>query len=179
MKIQTQIHGTVTVIRPHGPLIAEELVDLRRAVENTATSKPSHLILDMGDIPSVDSSGIELLLEICGVGVGSAPRPAGAAPRWLPKRVKLAALTDTCREALDLTNVLPRLDVIDTVENALRSCSSGFRATAPPHRTGAKSPGAPRVAKPALVAAPPVAPAAPAPAAEAPARPVRDLKAES
>jgi hypothetical protein len=33
----------------------------------------------------------------------------------------LAHLGETCREALDLTDVLPKLRVFDNVENAIRS----------------------------------------------------------
>jgi hypothetical protein len=139
MKVQSQIHGTVAVLRPHGPLIAEELPDLRRALESTATNRPSHVVVDMGDIPYVDSSGIEFLLETCDAAFAPLPRPASpAGPRAIPKRVKLAALTDTCREALDLTNVLPRIEVFDTVDNAIRSCGSGFKPTPISGRVGSK-----------------------------------------
>ena len=51
-----------------------------------------------------------MLLELCGVSHAPLQHP------------KLAALSETCMEALQLTDVLPRLEVYDTVENALRSC---------------------------------------------------------
>jgi hypothetical protein len=64
----------------------------------------------MADVPYLDSGGIELLLELCGAHLSPHQRP------------KLAALSETCMEALELTDVLPRLEVYDTVDNALRSC---------------------------------------------------------
>ncbi|MEW6252981.1 MAG: STAS domain-containing protein [Planctomycetota bacterium] len=110
MKVQKQSHGPVTVLAAHGPLTAEESIDLRRAVETAGASKARHTILDLSDVPFLDSSGIELLLELCGTHLSPHQRP------------KLAALSETCMEALELTDVLPHLDVFDTVENALRSC---------------------------------------------------------
>jgi anti-anti-sigma factor len=111
MKVSTQPHGSVSVVVAHGPLIAEELIDLRRAVETAAAAMGNkHIVVDVTDVPYLDSSGIELLLELCGL------------QSMVPQRPKLAALSETCLEALELTDVLPRLEVYDTVENALRSC---------------------------------------------------------
>jgi anti-anti-sigma factor len=114
MKIQTQPHGPVNLLVAHGPLVAEELIDLRRALEASVAggggSGPRRAIVDCSDVPYLDSAGIELLVELCGLQNPPHRRP------------KLAALTETCREALELTDVLPRLEVFDTVENALRSC---------------------------------------------------------
>jgi anti-anti-sigma factor len=109
MKVQTQNHGNVTVLALHGPLVTDELADVRRALK-PASGDLRHPIIDMTDVPYLDSSGIELLLEFCGVHLSPHQRP------------KMAALSETCREALELTDALPRLDVFDTVENAMRSC---------------------------------------------------------
>lgn len=108
MKVQTQNQGKVTVVALHGPLVTDELADVRRALQPAADVRRT--ILDMSDVPYLDSNGIELLLEVCGVHLSPHQRP------------KMAALSETCREALELTDTLPRLDVFDTVENAMRSC---------------------------------------------------------
>ncbi len=110
MKVNTQAHGNISVVIAHGPLIAEDSIDLRRAVETAAAVGKRHVVVDMKDVPYLDSAGIELLLELCGIKELAQQRP------------KLAALTETCLEALELTDVLPRMEVYDTVENALRSC---------------------------------------------------------
>ena len=110
MKVETQPHGHITVVVPHGPLVSDELDDLRRSLTSSATAKAKRIIFDLADVPYLDSGGIELLLELCG-------------PDVLPhQRPKIAALSETCREALELTNSQRRLEVFDTVENALRSC---------------------------------------------------------
>ncbi len=110
MKIDNQSHGNVCVIVPHGPLVLEEIPDVRRTLETASAARPGRVVLDCQDMPYVDSAGIELLLEFCGD-----ERTAGARP-------KLARLSETCREALELTDVLMRIESFDTVENAVRSC---------------------------------------------------------
>jgi stage II sporulation protein AA (anti-sigma F factor antagonist) len=110
MKVHTQPHGNVSVVVAHGPLVAEELIDLRRAMEKGVATGNRHVIVDLADVPYLDSSGIEMLLELCG------------SQNVLHQRPKLAAVSETCMEALGLTDVLSRLEVYDTVENALRSC---------------------------------------------------------
>ena len=111
MKVQTQNQGNVAVLTLHGPLVTDELPDVRRAIQTTG-GELRRTVLDMSDVPFLDSTGIELLLEICGVHLSPHRRP------------RIAALSETCLEALELTDTLPRLDVFDTVENALRSCQT-------------------------------------------------------
>jgi|GEM_PF-361116 len=110
MKVQSQAHGTVMIVTPHGPLVAEDAADFRQAITMALASKSKRVVLDMADVPYLDSAGIELLLELCSLKLAPHQRP------------KLAALSETCLEALELTDVLPKLEVFDTVENALRSC---------------------------------------------------------
>lgn len=110
MRVDSQIHGSITVLVPHGALVSSELEDFRRVVGPLIASKPGRLVLDLHDVAYLDSGGIETLMTLCADMRASATRP------------KLANLTDTCREALDLTSVLPRLEVFDTVENAIRGC---------------------------------------------------------
>ncbi|MFO0840307.1 MAG: STAS domain-containing protein [Phycisphaerae bacterium] len=110
MKISEQLHGPVTVLTPHGPMISEELADFRNAVERATAARATRTVLDMSDVPYVDSAGIESLLNYCGSQV-------------LPlKRVKLAGLLDCCREALDVTDVLGKLEAFNSVDDAIRSC---------------------------------------------------------
>lgn len=110
MKVQTQAQGLTTVLVPHGPLIVGECADFRGAYDAATAAKARRVVVDMADVPYLDSAGLELLLELGGPQVP------------LQRRPKFAALSETCLEAMELTDVLPRLDVFDTVENALRSC---------------------------------------------------------
>ena len=110
MKIEKQVHGSVLLLVPHGPLVESETHEFRQSVEASHAQKAGRVIVDLRDVPYLDSTGIEALLECCCVGRGP-----GA-------RTRLAGLTETCRAALDLTDVLGQVEVFDTVENAIRSC---------------------------------------------------------
>lgn len=108
MKIDTQGHGTVTVLAPHGPLTHDEAPVFRAAADAAIAERQGRVVLDFADVPYFDSAGIETLLDLY-------------ASSTTAHRARLARLSDTCREALDLTNCLERLEIFDTVENAIRS----------------------------------------------------------
>ncbi|MBL8879733.1 MAG: STAS domain-containing protein [Phycisphaerales bacterium] len=110
MKITQQTHGQVTVIGPHGPLTSDELAGVRLALDKAAAARAMRVVLSMANVPFVDSAGIEMLLELSGN------------QALAMKRVKLAALSDCTRDALDVTDVLSRLDVYRTVDDAIQSC---------------------------------------------------------
>lgn len=108
MKVDSEPFGLVTVVTPHGPLTREELAEFVTAAEDAAAAKDGRVVLDMHDVPYLDSGGIEALLALAG-GDGAAVRP------------RLARVDETCREALNLTKALGRIEVFDTVESAVRS----------------------------------------------------------
>ena len=109
MKVDTQLHGSVTVLVPHGPLAGDEMAGFSETLTLAIDEKGGRVVLDMSEVPYVDSVGIESLLELCAGQHAAAARP------------RLARLCEACREALDLTDVLARLTVFDTVESAIRS----------------------------------------------------------
>ena len=108
MKIDVQNHGTVTVLVPHGPLAGEDVVEFSRSLATALGDKQGRVVVDFADVPCFDSAGIESLL-------------AHVARATTAYRPRLTNLTDTCREALDLTNVLAQLEIFETVESAIRS----------------------------------------------------------
>jgi anti-anti-sigma factor len=109
MKVDTQQHGSVTVLVPRGAITEPELEHMERALGPEQARAGSRLVIDMSHVPYVDSAGIEFLLKFA----GSAPS-AGLRPR-------LASLSDTVREALDLTGTLKKFYRFDAVESAVRS----------------------------------------------------------
>lgn len=108
MKVDVQSQGSLAVLTPHGPLTRDEVADFQRAAEAAIEDRHGRVVLDMEQVPYLDSAGIESLLALC----------TSSAALLKPT---FAAICETCRDALDLTNALQRLDVFDTVENALRS----------------------------------------------------------
>ena len=110
MKVEIERHGTVTVIAPHDALSETTLADLKDALNQVAESGGlGRAVFDLTHVAFVDSAGIEYLLDI-----GSVERQRGYQPR-------IAAVNETVRDALHLTDVLPRLAVYDSVEAAVRS----------------------------------------------------------
>jgi anti-anti-sigma factor len=109
MKCDAQTHGAATVLTPHGPLTSEEVGGFKQTVTKAIAEKAGRVVIDLRNVPYLDSGGIQALLDLFATGRSPGQRP------------KLARLTETCREALDLTDVLLQLDVFDTVENAIRS----------------------------------------------------------
>jgi anti-anti-sigma factor len=109
VKVGVQAHGNVMVLVANGPLVHDDLIDLRRTIEQQHASGSGKVIVDCAEVPYLDSTGIEFLLEFASIA-----RPPHV-------RTRLAGLTETCREALELTDILPRLETFDTVENALRA----------------------------------------------------------
>ena len=110
MKLQEQTQGGVVVLIPNGPLISEELITLRRGIEESMVDRTRRVVVDMAGVPYLDSAGIEMLLEVGNISRSAYQRP------------KFAALSEACREALELTDVLAEIENFDTVENALKSC---------------------------------------------------------
>lgn len=108
MRVDVLPHGIVNVLVPRGALTREELPEVKRVLEESLAPRERRVVLDLEHVPYLDSAGIELLLARCG-------------PLAAPPRPRLCRLNETCREALDLTESLPQLEVFDTVESAVRS----------------------------------------------------------
>ena len=75
MKVDTQLHGSVSVLVPHGPLAGDELADFRRELQTAIDQKSGRVVIDMSDVPYLDSSGIESLMELCVGNQAAAMRP--------------------------------------------------------------------------------------------------------
>lgn len=108
MKVDVHQHGSVCVLVPRGAITETEIEDLQRTLTPESKKSGARMVLDMSHVPYLDSAGIEYLLKVAAApGAGLRPRVAG--------------LTDTVRETLDLTDTLKRLYRFDTVESAVRS----------------------------------------------------------
>ncbi len=102
--------GSVDVIICGGPLNEEHIEDFREAVDPCFVGQPK-IVLDLGDVPMVDSRGLESLLDI-----QDELESLGAA-------VKLAAMGQVCRDTLRATGVGERFETFETVKSAIGSFS--------------------------------------------------------
>lgn len=110
MRVEVEKQGSVTVLVPRDALTESTVYALRDALDGLLRNGGApRVVLDMAYVPYVDSAGIECLLELGGARIGGA------------MQARTAALTDTVREALQLTQVLKRFAVYDSVEAAVRS----------------------------------------------------------
>src|SRR5438128_861438 len=64
MEITTQRQGAVTVVRPAGALLEPDAEQVKATLLQTASANLGRVVLDMEDIPFVDSRGLEVLVEV-------------------------------------------------------------------------------------------------------------------
>ncbi len=109
MKIKEQKLGTVDVVTPVGPLADEDSQQFVELLQTYLESANPHLVVNMDEVPYLDSYGLEVLLSAV----------SELRNRSMPLR--LAKLTPTCREILDLTELMGEFEIFDKVEDAVRS----------------------------------------------------------
>ena len=109
MKIDRQEIGTVQVLTPQGALVDDDAGEFADVLEKKGESPNLRLVLSLGEVPYLDSRALEALLDC------SDALRARSAP------LKLAAVTPTCREIMQLTGVADRFQFFEQVQDAVRS----------------------------------------------------------
>ena len=109
MKIGSYQVGRVTVVVPREAIVQGEVDDVRHAVEQTATSGSGWVVMDLSEVPFIDSAGLELLCELQQLCIDNRGR------------LKLAVASEICSEILRLTDLAGRFETYDSVEEAARS----------------------------------------------------------
>ena len=109
MNIECKRVGTVEVVAPKGPLVDEDAERFVALMKDKLTAPNPRLVLDMKEVAYMDSRGIEGLVE------------AADDLQHRGGRLRLAALTATCREVLELTGQTGRLEFFDETQSAVRS----------------------------------------------------------
>lgn len=110
MRIDTNRHGAVTVVRPTGPIIsADDATMLRTESFNVLGSTLGRFVIDASEMTFLDSNGLEALVEITEeVGAGG-------------HSLKLCSISDTLREILSLTGLTGKFQQYEDVQSAVRS----------------------------------------------------------
>ena len=104
-----QQHGAVVVMKPEGPLIQEQAEALGHAALNKAQAMLGRLVVDLSNAPYIDSVGLETLLDLADVLEGCG------------QTLRLAAVSQTITEVLDLTGIISRFEYHDDANLAVRS----------------------------------------------------------
>ncbi len=109
MKIERQKVGTVEVLSPVGPLVDQDVEAFGQMLQKRIGSSNPRVVVVLHDVPYLDSAALETLLD---------------ATDDLSERamtLKLASVSPTCREILELTNLAGRFSFFTDVEDAVRS----------------------------------------------------------
>ncbi len=109
MKIGRQKTGTVEVLSPVGPLIDDDAKQFGKTLLERVKVPNPRLVVVLKEVPVLDSIALEALLE------------ASDQLAPLATSLKLAELTPTCREVLELTGLASRFRLFNETQDAVRS----------------------------------------------------------
>jgi anti-anti-sigma factor len=109
MKIEQQQIGTVDVLTPNAALVDQDADKFCKLLLERLRSPNPRVVVVLQDVPYMDSAALEGLLS---------------ATQELADRatsLKLAAVTPTCREILELTGLAGRFRFFKDVQDAVKS----------------------------------------------------------
>jgi anti-anti-sigma factor len=109
MRIDEQVRGAVTFLRPDGAITQQDSAVFRTRVVQVARKSMGRCVVDASAVPFMDSTALEGLLD--------ATEELGSAGRVL----KLCGLSETVRECLELTGLAGRFDIYADGVSAARS----------------------------------------------------------
>ena len=109
MQIQEQKQGAVTVLRPIGPLTAEDAEALKARLMDVRKASMGRFVVDASAMPFIDSRGLEVLIE-----THEALSHSG-------QSLKVCGINETVREVLDLTDVASLVEHFEDAGSAVRS----------------------------------------------------------
>jgi anti-anti-sigma factor len=113
MKIEEQRQGAVTVLKPQGPLVETDLKEFTTALSAAANANMGRCVLDLSEVPFVDSKGLESLLD------ATDEMARGG------RALKLCCVDKTVRQVLELTGLIDQFEHFEDVNSAVRSFLQG------------------------------------------------------
>ncbi|MCA9275287.1 MAG: STAS domain-containing protein [Phycisphaerales bacterium] len=110
MRIETNRHGAVSVVRPDGPVInGDDAALLKNEAFSVLGETLGRFVIDTTEMTFVDSCGLEALVDITDeVGAGG-------------HQLKLCGVSETLREILMLTGLTSKFQQYEDVQSAVRS----------------------------------------------------------
>jgi len=109
MRIETQKVGAVTVFEPHGPLIQDDAEDFGSRLTATLRDSMGRLVVDVSNVPYVDSLGLELLAD------------AATQLQETGQSLRVSGANETLRTVFELTELAPMFDHYQDINTAVRS----------------------------------------------------------
>ncbi len=109
MEVHEDKHGAVTVLRPDGPLVEDDVSMFCGKLTAVRQNTMGRLVLDLSETPFVDSKGLEALLD------------ATEAMEDCGQSLRLCGVNETVREVLELTEISSFFEHYEDVNSAVRS----------------------------------------------------------
>ncbi len=109
MRIDEQVRGAVTFLRPDSAIAQQDSAAFKKKLVEAARRSMGRCVVDASAVPFMDSAALEALLD--------ATEELGSAGRVL----KLCGLSETVRECLELTGLAGRFDIYADGVSAARS----------------------------------------------------------
>lgn len=109
MKLERSEIGTVEVLSPQGVLADEDASEFSELLQDRLSGPNPRLIVSLQEVPYMDSLALDGLVQAADEMMGR-----GA-------RLKLVAVSPTCREILELTGLADRFQFFEDPNDAVRS----------------------------------------------------------
>ncbi len=109
MHVIKRKEGTVTMIRPTGPMVCDEMDDLDTILTELIKQWERRVLINMEDVTFIDSAGLELLLSF-----QDKLRDYGA-------KLKLSHLNEINQKILEITRLESQFDVYPDALLAMKS----------------------------------------------------------
>lgn len=101
--------GNSTVLAPIGDIDMSRASSIRKAVTNAMRDRPAKLVIDMSQVPYVDSSGIATLVEALQLSMKN------------KSRLILVGISPKVRSAFEITKLVGMFTIAASVEEAVNS----------------------------------------------------------
>jgi len=109
MKIDQEQYDDVTLITPQGAIIGDDAEQLAAVLATVLEGNPQNVMLDMSNVPQIDSTGLETLA----VATEQLIRTG--------RVLNLAVVDETISEILTLTGLASLFEYSDSVERPVKS----------------------------------------------------------
>lgn len=109
MRVSLTHEGSVTVVRPTGPMFSGELQEMDRALLDLFNRWTKRLVLNLSDVTMIDSEGLELLVR----------HQRQFASHGL--QIKLAHVNELLLKVLEICRLNSRFEIYPETVNAIRS----------------------------------------------------------
>lgn len=109
MQVVKSREGSVTIIKPTGPIVAGELDELDQAFNDLAVKWTKRVAVNMSDVTFLDSAGLELLVR----------HQKQMSEHGL--KMKLSHLSEMTRKIMDITQISRLFEIYPDTATAVRS----------------------------------------------------------